>query len=84
MDLGDDDDIYLARVQWWPDGSLVAQIENREQTELRLVRFDPRTGEGTTLLTETSDVWINLHNMLTPLKDGRFVWASERTGFRHL
>ena len=84
MDLGDNDDVYLARVQWFPDGSLVAQVENREQTELRLVRFDPRTAAGTPLLTERSDVWINLHDLLTPLKDGRFVWASERTGFRHL
>jgi len=88
MDLGETGreahDIYLARVLWQPDGRLIAQIENREQTELRLLRFDPQTGEGQTLLTENSEVWINLHDMLTPLKDGRFVWASERTGFRHL
>ncbi len=84
MDLGQDDDIYLARVQWFPDGSLIAQVENRAQTELRLVRFNPQTGAGICLFTETSAVWINLHDMLTPLKDGRFVWAAERTGFRHL
>ncbi|MGC9394432.1 MAG: S9 family peptidase [Anaerolineae bacterium] len=84
MDLGSDDDIYLARVQWQPDGRLIAQIENREQTELRLLRFDPQTGTGQTLLTETSDVWINLHDLFRSLEDGRFVWASERTGFRHL
>jgi dipeptidyl-peptidase-4 len=93
IDLGDArhgaHDIYLARVQWQPDGRLVVQVENREQTELRLLRFDPQTGTSktpglNTLLIETNDVWINLHNMLTPLKDGRFVWASERTGFRHL
>ena len=29
-------------------------------------------------------MWINVHNMLKPLKNGRFLWASERTGFRHL
>ncbi len=89
MDLGDNDDVYLARVQWLPDGRLLAQIENREQTELRLLHFEPQTSASetlglNTLLTETNDVWINLHDMLTPLKDGRFVWASERTGFRHL
>ncbi len=82
MDLGDFE--YLARVQWWPDGSLVAQLQNREQTELRLVRLDPRTGASEPLLVETNDVWINLHEMLKPLDDGRFLWASERTGFRHL
>ena len=84
MDLGNDDDIYLARVDWMPDGSLCVQIQNREQTRLDLIRFDTSTGQGATLLTETSDVWINLHNMFRPLADGRFIWASERSGFRHL
>jgi dipeptidyl-peptidase-4 len=87
MDLGDDEDIYLARVKWLPDGSLSAQLENREQTELELVRFDPRTGCQDVLLRETSDVWINLHDMFKPLEqslDGGFIWASERTGYLHL
>ncbi|MBE2225306.1 MAG: DPP IV N-terminal domain-containing protein, partial [Anaerolineae bacterium] len=84
MDLGDDDDIYLARVKWLPNGRLTAQIENRAQSRLDLISFDPTTGQGKTLLTETSDVWINLHNMFKPLKNGRFIWASERTGFMHL
>ncbi len=84
MDLGESEDIYLARVHWMPDGSLCAQIQNREQTRLDLVRFDAATGEKTTLLTETSDVWINLHDMFRPLDGGEFVWASERSGFCHL
>ncbi len=84
MDLGDDEDIYLARVAWLPDGSLCAQIENREQTRLELIKFDISTGSRTTLLTETSDVWINLHDMFRPLDNGGFVWASEGTGFMHL
>ena len=67
MELGLDgepasDDLYLARVDWLPDGGLVAQLENREQTRLDLVRFDPATGEGTPLLSERSDVWVNLHD----------------------
>jgi dipeptidyl-peptidase-4 len=88
MDLGDDEDIYLARVQWLPDGGLSAQIENRAQTTLDLVRFDPQTGERRSLLRETSNVWINLHQMFRPLRDGEyaggFIWASERDGFQHL
>ena len=84
MDLGDDEDIYLARVDWMPDGSLCVQLQNREQTRLDLIRFDTSTGQGVTLLTESSDVWINLHTMFRPLADGRFIWASERSGFRHL
>lgn len=84
MDLGENEDIYLARVTWLPNGRLSAQIENREQSRLDLISFDPASGQGRTLLTETSEVWINLHHMFRPLKDGRFIWASERTGFMHL
>lgn len=88
MDLGPEDDIYLARVDWLPDGGLAAQIENRAQTILDLVRFDPATGARTPLLRETSEVWINLHDLFRPLKApqhrGAFLWASERTGFQHL
>ena len=84
MGLGDNTDIYLARVNWLPDGSLCAQIQNREQTRLDLIKFDTSTGQPTTLLTESSDVWINLNDMFRPLADGSFIWASERTGFNHL
>ena len=88
MDLGQDpdldQDIYLARVHWLPDGQLWAQIENRQQTLLDLVRFDLASGRRGSVLRETSDVWINLHDMFRPLDSGGFIWASERTGFSHL
>ena len=74
---------YLARVDWADDGSLLVQVEDRVQRRLTLLRFDP-DGTRTVVLDEASDVWINLHNMLRPLPDGRFVWASEVSGFRHL
>jgi dipeptidyl-peptidase-4 len=90
MDLGPDEDVYLARVAWFPDGSLAVQMLNREQTELRLLRCDPATGSATELLRETSDVWVNLHACFRPLENGEseeeggFLWASERSGYRHL
>ena len=68
MDLsGFGEDFYLARVNWLPDGSLIAQVENRAQTTLNLVRFDPKTGRSERLINENSDVWINLHHILKPL-----------------
>ena len=84
MDLGGYEDGYLARVDWLPDGRLSAQLQNREQTELELAVFDPATGQRRTLLRERSEVWINLHHMFRPLERGGFLWASERSGFRHL
>jgi dipeptidyl-peptidase-4 len=88
MDLGDAE--YLARVTWFPDGSLVAQLEDRSQMRLRVVRFDPATGRATPLFEETSEYWVNLHDILCPLAkgtgelEGGFLWASETSGFRHL
>jgi dipeptidyl-peptidase 4 len=88
MDLGEDEDIYLARAAWLTDGQLTAQIENREQTILDLLRFDPRTGQPTRILREENSVWINLNDYFHPLcaerYAGGFIWASERTGYRHL
>jgi dipeptidyl-peptidase 4 len=88
MDLGDDQDVYLARVCWLPDGALAAQVENREQTVLDLLRFDPSAGACRSLLREASDVWVNLHHSFQPIQPGApvggFIWASERTGFQHL
>ncbi len=83
FDLGDGDH-YLARAHWMPDGSLVAEVESRDQLRLDLWRFDPATGARRHLLAEESDVWINLHSLFRPLDAGGFVWGSERSGFRHL
>ncbi|CAI5967509.1 unnamed protein product [Closterium sp. NIES-65] len=90
VDDDDDDEEYLARVSWLPDGRLSAQVQNRRQTRLKLLRFDPTTGSRDLVLTETNPLWVNLHDCFTPLVKsggelrGGFLWASERTGFRHL
>jgi dipeptidyl-peptidase 4 len=88
LDLGKEEDIYLARVDWFSDSSLAVQVENRSQTRLDLLRYDIHTGKGNLLLCETSEVWVNLHDHFKALKKGEyagcFIWASERTGFCHL
>ncbi|CAM9147127.1 unnamed protein product, partial [Choristocarpus tenellus] len=60
-------EMYLARVSWLQDGSLCAQVQNRPQTELQVLRLDPLTGQRTTLLVEQSAMWINLHHLLRSL-----------------
>jgi dipeptidyl-peptidase-4 len=84
-DLGDNQDIYLARVDWTADGkALLVQRQSRDQKRLDLLRIDPATGRSTLLFSETSKSWINLHNNLKPLKDGSLIWSSERSGYSHL
>ena len=85
VDLGTDSDIYLARVNWSKDGgTLYVQRETRDQKRLDLLAVDPATGKARTILTETAKSWINLSNVFHPLKDGSFLWWSEKTGHGHL
>ena len=85
VDLGADPDIYLARVDWSKDGrTLYVQRESRDQRRLDLLAVDPATGASRAVLAETSPHWIDLSDDFKPLKDGGFLWSSERSGNRHL
>jgi dipeptidyl-peptidase-4 len=85
VDLGQNTDIYLARVKWSKDSkTLYVQRESRDQQTLNLLAVDPATGAAKVLITEHRQPWINLNDDLTPLKTGDFIWGSERTGFHHL
>ncbi len=80
-----DPDSYLARVHWAPKGDrLVIQRLNRDQTQLDLLSCDAKTGNCTPFFSEQWKTWINLANDARFLKDGRFLWSSEKTGWRHL
>ena len=78
------EDEYIARVDWFPDNSLLLQTESRDQQHLKVRKFSIEDSTLTTVLEENSETWINLHNMLRPLSSGGFLWASERTGFSHI
>ncbi|WP_034158570.1 S9 family peptidase [Sphingomonas sp. ERG5] len=87
VDLGAETDIYLARVDWTPDGrSLLVQRENRDQTVLDMLKVDPATGKSTILFSERSGPksWINLNDGYRALRDGSIIWTSERDGYAHL
>ena len=85
MDTGANTDVYLARVNWLPDSRSVAiQRLNRAQTQLDLLFCDAATGASKTILTETDKYWINISDDLYFFSDNkRFLWSSERTGYRH-
>lgn len=86
MDTGTETNMYLPRVNWLPDSRRLAiQRLNRDQNVLELLLADASTGKTSTLLAEKDQYWINISDDLHFFKDNkRFLWSSERTGYRHL
>lgn len=84
--LGDNEDIYLPRVQWSKNSQYLSyqwQSRNQQKLELRLV--DLSANQQRVLLTESSNTWLNLHDDLHFLNNEQgFIWASERSGYKHL
>ena len=86
IDLGKNQDIYIARAKWLKDSKTLSyQWQNRSQQTLELRFYDSESKKQKVALTENSNTWVNLHFDLVFLKDKKhFVWASERDGFKHL
>lgn len=78
-------DLLIVDVDWTPDSrQVVYQAQNREQTWLDLNLADPARGGGRTVLRETTPAWVNNNGPAVWLKDGSFLWPSERSGWEHL
>ncbi len=78
---------YVYDVRWSPDGSLLLfNRTNRLQNALEFTACDPKTGQCRPIVRETSPMaWTTNSPHIAFLKDGqRFVWASERDGWRNL
>ncbi|MGH9793206.1 MAG: DPP IV N-terminal domain-containing protein [Candidatus Acidiferrales bacterium] len=86
MDTGKETDMYIPRVDWLPDSKRVAiQRMNRAQNKLEFLFAEAKSGRAEVVLTEEDRYWINVGDDLYFFSDGqRFLWGSERDGFRHL
>lgn len=78
-------EFLIVNVNWSPDSQQVAySVQDREQTWLDLNVADVKSRSTTTLFRETSKAWVNELGGPAWLKDGSFLWFSERTGWKHL
>jgi dipeptidyl-peptidase-4 len=85
VDLGSNRDIYLPRVDWANSRTLTFQRQSRDQRTLELISWAVADGSQRTLLTETSETWVNLTDDLDFLRGGEeFLWTSERSGLRQI
>jgi dipeptidyl-peptidase 4 len=89
VDTSSYSEFLIVSVAWTPDSrGVVYQVQDRTQTWLELNRADVRTGTGQRVLRETGGAWVERWQdpSVDPiwLKDGSFLWLSERSGWRHL
>ncbi len=77
---------YVYGVSWSPDGrELLFRRTNRLQNVMEFVAADPKNGKCRTIVREEwPDSWTNNSPEIRWLVDNqRFVWASERSGWRN-
>lgn len=79
---------YLTNIAWSPDERHIYIAElNREQNEMRLVRYSADTGEREAeLFTETDRRYVEPQHpaFFLPSDPNLFVWQSENDGYNHL
>ncbi|TNF29152.1 MAG: S9 family peptidase [Deltaproteobacteria bacterium] len=77
------EDGYLARAGFFGDGAAWVQWQSRDQKRLVLYEADAK-GQLRTILEDTDDAWVELHDDLRGLPDGKLLWSNEASGRRQL
>lgn len=77
---------YIPRIQWTQNpNELCVFTTNRHQNNLELYISNATTGDVKLLMNEKNEYYVDIHDNLTFLKDGKhFVWTSEQSGFNHV
>lgn len=79
-----DKDQYIPRIKWVNDEQLCVTRLNRHQNNLVLLLANPKNGKTKELLKEENKYFIDVHDNLTFLKSGEFIWTSDADGFNHI
>ncbi len=76
---------YLVDVAWPAEHGLTLVVQSRDQRCVTYLAADPSSGQTTTVLDDTDDIWVELVPG-TPawLADGKLVTAADRDGARRV
>ncbi len=76
---------YLFNIRFVPNSQkLLVSRTNRHQNVLDVLMVDLESGVVTTVVTEKQPAWQKNRPMMRFLEDGdRFVWETERNGYKH-
>src|SRR3989449_2490851 len=76
---------YLPRMEWAGPNELLLQRMNRLQNSDRVLLADAATGAVHPVLVEQDSAWLDVVDEVLWLAGGRrFLWLSERGGWRHV
>jgi len=80
------EDLLIVRVGWFPDSKKVwFMAQNREQTFIDLNAANPEDGKSSNMFRESTKTWIGINDEgFRWLKDGSFLWLSDRSGWTQL
>lgn len=86
LNLGSFENYYIPQVYSTAKNDEVAlATSNRHQNKVDILKVNTSNGAVSKLISETDNAWIETDGMtLEFLDDKSFLWASERSGFRHL
>src|SRR5699024_8427325 len=86
IDIHAENDQYIPRINWTEDPNLLAiRRMNRHQDKRELLLANATTGDTEIIKTETSDAWIDVHDDLQFLDNGKqFITTSEESGYNHI
>lgn len=82
---GDPRNTYIVSVDWTADSrEIYLQHFNRLQNTLNILAADAGSGDVRSIMVEKDDAWVDLELPSMTWLDGgkRFLWISERTGWR--
>ncbi len=82
---GDPRNVYVARMEWAGNSDEIAlQHLNRQQNALTVMLADAKTGRSIPVFVDRDSAWVDVVDDWNWLDGGRrFLWISERDGWRH-
>ena len=79
------DDDYLPWMEWVNDQKLSFIKMRRNQKNWDLFVSDRTTGRSLKVLSEDDEAgWLENHGQIRYLSDGKIIWISERSGYKHI
>lgn len=85
MDTGHDPDDYLSRINWTNSSKTLAiQHITRDHEKLALLLADTNNGKTRVIVRDSDPAWVDVtEDLMFFEKQDRFVWTSEKSGYRH-